>query len=325
MSGFPMLRPHHLPALPPERKWLIDELWSHQAVGIIGGEPKSGKSFLALEIAIAVATGTACLSHYRVQQSGTVLLYAAEDALHIVRERLGEMCRKRGIPLAQLDIWIVTVPVMRLDHKVDQQRLVHTLQTSKPTLLILDPFVRLHQIDENASGEVAPLLAFLRQQQRETGCAVILVHHTKKGSSSLRGGQALRGSSEFHAWGDSNIYLRYTAKGLQMDIEHRAAPSQKGIPIELSANKSGAALIAGNRQQIEERLTATTEDNSPRQRVLKQLQNETKPLKTRPLRKLCKIKAATLTSVLAELETTGLVIHSKDGWAVSQNVFPANP
>jgi len=76
----------------------------------------------------------------------------------------------------------------------------------RPKLLVLDPFVRLHRIDENLSGEVAPLLAYLRELQRRFHVAV--VHHARKGGAKLRAGQALRGSSEFHAWGDSNLYLR---------------------------------------------------------------------------------------------------------------------
>ena len=37
--------------------WLVDTLWARDAVGIIGGEPKCGKSFLALDLAVAVAAG----------------------------------------------------------------------------------------------------------------------------------------------------------------------------------------------------------------------------------------------------------------------------
>jgi hypothetical protein len=44
-----------------------------------------------------------------------------------------------------------------------------------PRLLILNPFVRQHRIDENASGEVAPLLAYLRELQRRYGVAVLVV------------------------------------------------------------------------------------------------------------------------------------------------------
>jgi RecA-family ATPase len=60
--------------------WLIEGLWSAQAVGIIGGEPKCGKSFLALDLAVSVASGTACLRRFPTRECGPVLLFAAEDA-----------------------------------------------------------------------------------------------------------------------------------------------------------------------------------------------------------------------------------------------------
>jgi hypothetical protein len=81
--------------------------------------------------------------------------------------------------------------------------LADTVARLQPHLLIFHSFVRLHRIDENASGEVAPLLAYLRELQRRYGVAVLVVHHARKSSGDARAGQALHGSSEFHAWGDS--------------------------------------------------------------------------------------------------------------------------
>ena len=66
-----------------DQRWLVTGLWSDQAVGIIGGEPKCCKSFLALDLAVAVAAGVPCLRRFAVPRAGRVLLYAAEDALHM--------------------------------------------------------------------------------------------------------------------------------------------------------------------------------------------------------------------------------------------------
>ena len=49
-----------------QQRWLVDGLWSEQAVGIIGGEPKCCKSFLALDLAVAVAAGIPCLRRFAV-------------------------------------------------------------------------------------------------------------------------------------------------------------------------------------------------------------------------------------------------------------------
>ena len=59
--ALPVSAAHALPECPEERRWLIEDLWAEEAVGIVGGEPKCCKSFLALDIAVSVASGTPCL------------------------------------------------------------------------------------------------------------------------------------------------------------------------------------------------------------------------------------------------------------------------
>ena len=66
---------------------------------MLGGEPKVCKSFLALDIAVSVAAGTPCLRQFPVPHPGRVLLYAAEDALEIVRRRLEGICAAAGVLL----------------------------------------------------------------------------------------------------------------------------------------------------------------------------------------------------------------------------------
>ena len=78
MNGFPTRTPGELEACTEEKAWLVEALWSTQGVGIVGGEPKCGKSFLALHIAVAVAAGVPCLKRFPTR-AGPVLLFAAED------------------------------------------------------------------------------------------------------------------------------------------------------------------------------------------------------------------------------------------------------
>jgi hypothetical protein len=61
MSQLPVQSAWRLADCPEQQRWLVDGLWSEEAVGIIGDEPKCCKSFLALDLAVAVAAGTSCL------------------------------------------------------------------------------------------------------------------------------------------------------------------------------------------------------------------------------------------------------------------------
>ncbi|NIR00534.1 MAG: AAA family ATPase, partial [Gemmatimonadales bacterium] len=59
-SGLPVLRVGEIPLEPTPRRWLIEGLWGAAAVGFIGGPPKCCKSYLGLDMAFSVATGTPC-------------------------------------------------------------------------------------------------------------------------------------------------------------------------------------------------------------------------------------------------------------------------
>jgi hypothetical protein len=319
MSGLPVTVAHRLEVQAPEQRWLIEGLWSAEAVGLIGGQPKSCKSFLALQMAVAVASGRPCLGRFAVRQPGRVLLYAAEDALHIVRERLDGLCAHVGVDLAALDLWVITAPTVRIDLDADSRRLAETVGELQPRLLILDPFVRLHRIDENVSAAVAPLLASLRVLQRHHGCAVVVVHHARK-ATATRPGQGLRGSSEFHAWGDSNLYLRRSNDRLRLTVEHRAHAGQRDLPLVLDTSQKHAALVLDGVQS--EPATPTRPD--PGERVQAALRDAS-PQSARALRASCRMRAETLGRTLNELEAEGVVERHPRGWSLASRHRTPSP
>jgi hypothetical protein len=309
----PVQPAHCLPLRPQGQRWLVTDLWLEEAVGIVGGEPKCCKSFLALDLAVAVASGTACLRHFPVPHPGRVLLYAAEDALHIVRGRLEGICAAAGCSLQDLDLQVITAPTLRIDQLADRERLQRTVERLAPRLLILDPFVRLHRIDENASGEVAPLLAYLRELQRRYALAVLLVHHAKKGGARMRAGQALRGSSEFHAWGDSNLYLRRLGNELTLAVEHRAAPSTSPVTLELIQRADALALEL----QAAAEIPSIPPPNSLDERILAALRDAGHPLLILELRQQCRVRKATLYARLTALVSTGRLRRTAEGYQLS--------
>jgi len=316
MNRLPVCRADQLAEHPAEQRWLIESLWADQAVGIVGGEPKCCKSFLALDLAVAVASGADCLRRFRPATSGPVLLFSGEDPLDVVRRRLEGIAGAAGIPFAGLDVHVITAPTLRLDLGADQQRLIDTVDATRPKLLVLDPFVRLHRIDENAAAEVAPVLGYLRALQRRFHTAVLLVHHARKGAGHLRAGQALRGSSELHAWGDSNLYLRRKGEQLHLTVEHRAAPSGEELLLELGAHDQGLAL-----HPVDPPSDGAKRDPAPSalERIEQVLACASGPLTQRELRGTCRMKAHTVGQALATLIGTGRVHRAGDGYRLAES------
>ena len=242
----PVMRASDIESITHKPSWLIDQLWTHQAVGVIGGSPKSGKTWLALEIAVSVASGTACLGRFDVLSPGLVLIYAAEDCAAAVRNRIETLARLHQVDFDQLDVHIITVDSLRLDRPEHQDRLESTLLLYRPALLILDPLVRIHAIDENVAGQVSMLLGYIRSLQRKAGTAIALVHHVRKNASpNGNAGYSLRGSGDLYAWLDSFLYLRIHQGQRILSAEHRSAPGFGPIALELAQSDLGASLKIG--------------------------------------------------------------------------------
>src|SRR5271166_6165950 len=164
----------------PRPGWLVEQLWAAEGVGVIGGAPKCCKTWLSLDLAVSVSSGTDALGRFHVQTPGPVLLYGAEDAPVALRDRIESIARARGLGLPDLDLGLIAVDSLRLDVARDRDRLRATLAQRSPRMIILDPLVRLHRIDENSAGEMSALLGELRALQREHHVAIVLVHHVRK-------------------------------------------------------------------------------------------------------------------------------------------------
>jgi len=167
--------------------WLVEDLWVAGGVGCIGGIPKSCKTWLGLELAVAVASGRPCLGRFPVYHAGPVLVHCAEDGVVQVRDRVEGLCRAREIPFDRLAVGWIDASPLQLDLPGHQLRLSATIARTKARLLLLDPLVRLHRGDENSSADISRLLGYLRGLQQEHGVAVVLVHHVRKSATNEPG------------------------------------------------------------------------------------------------------------------------------------------
>jgi hypothetical protein len=296
MKLLPVQRAASLSADGPQTQWLIEDLWGEDAVGILGGEPKCCKSFLALDMAVSVASGTPCLRHFPVRRQGTVLFFPAEDSLAVVRRRLEGICAAASLDLEALPIEVITAPAVRLDLPSDRQLLRNTVETINPVLLILDPLIRLHRLDENDASQVAGLLSFLRELQRSFHLSIVVVHHARKGANAARPGQALRGS---------------------LSTEHRAAPSRDHIPLELLQQDDALCLtLSSNDEQNQS--SSSPPQPTPAQRICETLGGLHHPVTRQQLRKLCAMRTASLCSALAELCEQGIVLDGPRGYLLAR-------
>lgn len=308
-----------IPENAPARRWLVEDLWGRGAVGIVGGAPKSCKSWLGLDIALSVASGTPCLGRFPVERAGPALVYLAEDAAPMVRERILGICEHRRLDIETLDLHLIDSPSLRLDLRSDRTRLADAVERLGPSLLLLDPLVRLHRADENSSADVSALLGFLRELQRRFDTAVVLVHHmSKKHRAQL--GQALRGSGDLHAFGDCNAYLVTKSDKLQLVVEHRFAPATDPIPLTLVSDDDGTKTHL----EVAKHAACDYREIPLAESIRLALADAEKPLTRAVLRKTLRVNNHRLGLALRDLEKHRVAIRGPSGWTLVPRSAPGS-
>jgi hypothetical protein len=155
----------------------------------------------------------------------------------------------------------------------------------------------------------------LRDLQRRLRVAVVLVHHARKGAARARAGQALRGSSEFHAWGDSNLYLRRSHDGrLLLSVEQRAARSIPAMAIDLRVADPALALHVIDDQPAD---PSPQPDREPAERILDALAAASTPVPVAEIRDACHMRTSRLCQSLSDLVAAGRVLKTTDGYALA--------
>lgn len=293
-------------------EWLVEGLLLKSGAAILGGAPKAGKSFLALDLCVAVASGTTGAGHFRVEAPCPVTLLCAEDPSAVLAQRLAALARSRSKVLEELPIDVIVEAAVRLPEALP--RLAATLERSRPGLLLLDPLIRLHRADENSATEMAVVLDGLRDLARSSQTAILLVHHARKAPSNGSPGAGLRGSSDLAAFGDSNLYLRRLADaGLELRIEHRAAAGPEPLHLRLCVDAGGS--IARFRPQ--ERTDPAHDPSASR--VLALLQQSPDPMPASALRAKLGIRNQAVVAALRGLLAAGSIQrHGRDGWTIKR-------
>lgn len=169
-------------------------------VGALIAPGSTGKSMLAMELAALVAGVNVLCDDWTPSAHGPVVILAVEDPENELFNRWADL--GSGLDLKQREQCSVVrvIPMFGLGFDVMEPFYFEALVklcTGK-RLLILDTLRRIHNLDENNSGDMARVVDMLERVARLTGCAILFLHHTSKGAALSGDGdqqQASRGSS----------------------------------------------------------------------------------------------------------------------------------
>lgn len=205
------LKIHHfstvnMEAIPPV-KWILKNQFISGLVSILVSPGGLGKSLLSLIQAVSVATGKG-ISGDEVSTQGRVWIHNAEDGKHDLERRLAAISIHHKIPQ---NLFSNIVYTTGLEQKINLassgkqgmarnlpeiERIKTFIKESNIVLWMIDPFIRMHTVDENSNEEMDVVMEILTHIAQETKCAIGIVHHTNKAGGGTTGdANASRGAS----------------------------------------------------------------------------------------------------------------------------------
>jgi len=186
---FPLLGSEELRSL-PAMTWLIKGILPSSGIGAFYGESGSGKSFLAIDMAAAIAEGRKWFGH-RVVSARVVYVCLEGEAGFRTRVLAWEKHNGRPIP----DTFKAILETFKLNDKQDVEDLATVLLTKENTgaLIILDTLNRATPgADENSSKDMGEIISNTKKLQQLVGGLVLLVTHTGKDrTKGIRGHSSL--------------------------------------------------------------------------------------------------------------------------------------
>ena len=190
-----------------EPNWLINDIIEQESLVSVFGAAKSGKSFVAIAMAAAIASGKEFFGH-RVKKKSSVL-YVAGEGLRGIRARTTILDDKESLADAPFYISNRTV---RINDESDFNALIAEIEMivsshGELNLLVLDTFQRVFSGNENSSEDVGAFISKLDRLIADYKCCVLIVHHTGHGNSDrARGSSVIPASldNEFKVVRDSN-------------------------------------------------------------------------------------------------------------------------
>lgn len=179
----------------PSPSWLIHEFIEKNSISAIYGQSGTGKSFVALDWALSVASGTPWLGHVPTMSPSPVAYIAAEGGRSI-QKRVKAWMRHQGKSVDDLLGAYFSIKPLYVRDREEVLELFDVLDAMEtfPSLLVIDTLSQSFGAGDENSMDMQEFVGAVTEIRNDRQMAVLIVHHTnakgarERGHSSFRAG-----------------------------------------------------------------------------------------------------------------------------------------
>lgn len=230
----------------PPIDWMIEGLWTDKSRGFIAGHPGVGKTWIALDMLLAVTTGGLCMNKYKAAYKAPCLLVEEEASRRNLQRRIHGLARARGLKDVDLtNLFHITRQFPKVPR--DTKELISIIKANNIKFVVFDSLRRMHSANENSSNEMQAVLDAFALIGVECQCSILLIHHLAKSGVENSGKsifERMRGSSDFWAWRDCILGVEgeEDAEIATCSFQFRDAEAQPPIQIKRCVGETTGAI-----------------------------------------------------------------------------------
>lgn len=284
----------------PEPKFIVPG-YVGEGLTILAGRPKIGKSWLALNIAVAVATGSLVLGSVQVE-GGDVLYMALEDTRRRLQVRLKQVLDRDEVP-ASLHF---ATECPRIDEKAFERQLDDWLDSQEnPRLIIIDVYTKVRPpavSKETPYESDYRALSPLKRYADSRNVSVLIVHHTRK-MSAQDPFDTISGTTGFTGAADAALVLASDEDGVTLYGRGRDV-EEVSTAVEFE-KKTGRWVALGDREDVRR--------SEPRKAIIDILRDFPSTMTIAEIADRANMKRENTKQLLHKMKHDGEVITTKPG------------
>lgn len=230
----------------PPLEWLIEGLWTDKAKGFIAGHPGTGKTWIALDMMLSIATGGLCMGKYKPAYKAPCLIVEEEASRRNLQRRIHAMARARQLKPSDLSsVFHITQQFTNIPR--DTKQIIEVIKQHGIKFVVFDSLREVHSSKENSSDEMAVVLKAFKEISVIGECAVLLIHHLSK--SGMDSGnktifERMRGTGSLWAWRDCILGIEGEEESTvaTCNFQFRDAESPKPVQVTRIVHPATGAI-----------------------------------------------------------------------------------
>lgn len=173
--------------------WAVSDWLPDKSITFLVSPPESYKTWLLLDLAVSIATGTPFLGQFQVNTKGSVLIIQQEDSHEGLTDRMALIVEQKlnslpkfdngewqVSPIPDIPIYVHPSRMLKFDNKKVLEELEEQIKIIQPKVILIDPLYSTTSTVDNYMADLANQMMILKTWRDKYGCSFVLAHHSKK-------------------------------------------------------------------------------------------------------------------------------------------------